>query len=294
MSCPICGEARFWTIPAQHDARVEAWRAEAGDTAAREWRLCRRCGNAYPSAPPDLRVLARIWEANRTADDPDRAAALWAERRRIARLGGERALRVYAPLAPRQPGRFLDIGCGLGLTVRAFADAGWQALGVDADPATKPFHEEFGIESRIGQVETLDLEGGWDIVHSAHAIYFITDPMGFLTRLRALLAPDGLLAITVADFMLSENPSPPHYAHSFFPTGRSMAYAIMRAGFRIVATTRIRGSIFLAARIGDAPPPSVSPALIRLGHLTRPWRYRLIGRPKAMLRGLAKRVLGRA
>lgn len=294
MSCPICGEARFWTIPGRADARVEAWRAEAGDTARREWRLCRRCGNAYPSSPPDLRVLARVWEANRTGDDPAKAAALWTERRRIARLGGERALGFYGPLAARRPGRFLDIGCGLGLTVRAFADAGWEALGIDADPATRPFHEEFGIASRIGQVETLDLEGGWDIVHCAHAIYFVTDPMGLLRRLRALLAPDGLLAITVADFLVSENAGGPHYAHSFYPTGRSTAYAITLAGFRIVATTRIRNSVFIAARIGEGAPPAVSPWLIRIGHLTQPLRYRLVGRPMASLRGLAKRLLGRA
>jgi len=294
MRCVICGHDRSWSIPSQHDPRVDAWRAEAGDRGAHEWRLCRRCGNAYPSAQPDLGILAKYWEANRTIDDPARAEAAWAERRRIARLGAERALAVYAPLAARSPGRFLDIGCGLGLTVRAFADAGWEALGVDADPATRRFHEELGIASRIGQVETAELDGGWDIVHSAHAIYFVTDPMGLLRRLRALLAPDGLLAITVADFMTSGNAAGPHYAHSFFPTGQSMAYAIAVAGFRVVGVTRIRGSVFIAARIGEGPKPPVSPWLIRLGHETLLVRHRLIGRPMAALRGLAKRLLGRA
>ncbi|WP_158639202.1 class I SAM-dependent methyltransferase [Elioraea rosea] len=238
-------------------------------------------------------MLARIWEANRTRDDPAKAAALWAERRRIARLGGERAVAFYGPLAAVRTGRFLDIGCGLGSTVRAFADAGWDALGVDADPATKPVHEEFGIASRIGQVETLDLEGGWDIVHSAHAIYFVTDPMAFLARARSVLRPDGLLAITIADVMAWDDSTEPAYVHTFFPTGQSMAYAITLAGFRVVATRRAKGSIHIAACIGAAPMPPVSPWMIRLGHVSRPLRYALVGRPMTILRRLAKKAIGR-
>lgn len=293
MSCPICGHDRSWPVPHRHEPEVDAWRAAAGDTAPALWRLCRRCGNAYPVVKQDLAVLARIWEGNRTRDDPAAAAALWVARRRIARLGGERALAFYAPLAPRRPGRFLDIGCGLGGTVRAFADAGWDALGVDADAATEPFHRELGIASRIGQVETIDLAGGWDIVHSAHAIYFVTDPMGFLGRARALLVPDGLLAITIADFMAWDDSTDPAYVHTFFPTGQSMAHAITRAGFRVVAMRRAKGSIHIAARIGEGALPPVSPWMIRLGHLTRGLRYGLVGRPMTRLRQVAKRVLGR-
>lgn len=293
MTCPICGEHRSWPIPSRHEPEVDRWRAEHGDTAPAGWRLCRRCGNGYPTAAQDLAVLARIWEANRTRDDAAAAPALWAERRRIARLGGERAVNFYLPLATTPQGRFLDIGCGLGGTVRAFADSGWDALGVDADAATEPFHRELGIASRIGQVETLDLDGGWDIVHSAHAIYFVTDPMGFLARTRALLSPDGLLAITIADFMAWDDATDPAYAHSFFPTGESMAYAITLAGFSVVGMRRAKGSIHIAARVGASPLPPVSPMMIRLGHLTRGARFTLVGRPMTRLRQLAKRMLGR-
>jgi SAM-dependent methyltransferase len=293
MTCPICGNAHWWPVPHRNEPEVDRWRAEAGDTAPAAWRLCRRCGTAYPTVTQDLAVLARIWDANRTRDDPTTAAAAWKERRRIARLGGERALAFYAPLAARRPGRFLDIGCGLGGTVRAFADAGWDALGVDADAATEPFHRELGIASWIGQVETMDLEGGWDVVHSAHAIYFVTDPMGFLARARALLQPDGLLAITIADFMAWDDRTEPAYVHTFFPTGQSMAYAITRAGFRVVAMRRAKGSIHIAARIGEGALPPVSPWLIRLGHLTRGLRHGLVGRPMTALRRAARRALGR-
>jgi SAM-dependent methyltransferase len=187
----------------------------------------------------------------------------------------------------------LDIGCGLGGTVRAFADAGWQAMGIDADPATEASHRSLGIASRIGQVEAMDLPGDWDMVHSAHAIYFVTDPMGFLARARALLAVDGLLAITVADFMAWDDRTDPAYVHTFFPTGRSMAYAITLAGFSVVAMRRAKGSIHIAARIGAGALPPVSPFLTWLGHETRVLRHAVVGRPLTLLRRVAKKALGR-
>ena len=60
----------------------------------------------------------------------------------VARSAG-RAQRAPSACSRRWPQiirrRFLDIGCGLGETVRIFADNGWDAEGVDADPSTAPF-----------------------------------------------------------------------------------------------------------------------------------------------------------
>jgi SAM-dependent methyltransferase len=293
MTCPICGHDRSWPVPHRNEPEVDAWRAAAGDTASAHWRLCRRCGNAFPAAKRDLRVLARIWEQNRTNDDPATVEAAWSERLRISRLGGERAVAFYEPLATRRPGRMLDIGCGLGGTVRAFVDAGWKALGIDADPSTESFHRNLGIGSRIGQVETMELPGGWDIVHSAHAIYFVTDPMSFLARARTLLASDGLLAITIADFMAWDDSTDPAYVHTFFPTGQSMAYAITLSGFQVVAVRRAKGSIHVAARIGHSEPPPVHPRLIRLGHATRGLRHAAVGGPLTWLRRVVKKAFAR-
>ena len=80
----------------------------------------------------------------------------WSYRRAISRAGASRSFRLFAPLAANHPGRFLDIACGLGETVRIFADNGWDAEGVDADPSTARFHRELGIRVRIGQFEQIE------------------------------------------------------------------------------------------------------------------------------------------
>lgn len=274
--CGFCGTMRAWTIP------------HAPGPVPQVWRLCAGCGNAWPDPPPDPAVLARIWQASRSQDPPERAAALAAERRRIAALGAARAVGFYAGLPARRPGRMIDIGCGQGATVRAFADAGWDALGVDADPTMAPFHAELGISSRIGQVEALDLPAECDLIHTAHAIYFVGDPAGFLRRMAGLLAEGGVLGVTIADMMAWHDTTRPAYAHTFFPTGESMARAIALAGFTVLATRRAHGSVMIAARRGDGPLPPVSPRLIRLAHQTRGVRNAVAGPAVALAQRLRR------
>ncbi len=295
MTCPICAGTASWPIRYQHDRQVDAWRAEGGDRATYDWQLCRRCGNAYPSRQPDRHVLRRIWAVNRTVDgsDPNAVTKAWNHRRAISRAGAERSYRMFAPLVSGR-GRFLDIACGLGETVRMFEQHGWQAEGIDADPATATIHHELGIRTRVGQFEDMEIVGGYRIIHIAHAIYFITEPLAFMRKIRDRLSPDGLFCVVVADFMANADPGLPSYAHSFFPTGASMRYALAVAGFETVMSKTHSGSIYLAARpASDAALPVVSTSTIRLGYLTKRLRYAAIGRPYLALRQWAKRVLGR-
>jgi len=295
MSCPICNEQRFWPLPFNDNPVVARWRAEAGRTDY-GWRLCQRCANAYPTQQPDLAVLQQVWATNRTDEclSPEAREQAWSYRRRVSRIGAARSFRLFAPLAARPKGRFLDIGCGLGDTVKVFADHGWDAEGIDADPTTAPFHREFAIKARIGQIEQLAVDGNYDIIHIAHAIYFVTDPMNFIRAVRERLAPDGVFCVVLADFMANADGSLSSSGHTFYPTGASMRYALAIAGFETVMSKHLSGSIYLAARRADAPKlPAVHPAATLLLHRTKPLRYAVIGRPYLALRRLAARLLGR-
>lgn len=290
-SCPICGEHTSWRIP------FNAGLGTASDGAGEgsyEWRLCRRCGNGYPTQQPDLAKLSAIWaESRRDAEaSAEEERARWLYRRRVSRIVAERAYALYAPLVPRA-GRFLDIACGLGEAVRVFAERGWDAEGIDADPTMKPLHEEFGIRSRIGQFESVGLEGAYDLIHIAHAIYFITDPMAFLTRVKERLAPNGIFCVVLANFMAANDPGLPSYAHSFFPTGRSMQYALAVAGFETMFRRRVGGSIFIAAKPKESVRlPGVLPALIYVGYRSKRLRFALMGRPYLAFARTAKWLLG--
>ncbi len=297
MTCPICEHQESWAIAAVQDPQVEQLRAEKGHDTEHDWRLCQRCGNAYPRHPPNLHVLQKLWALNRIDSDstPNQRDKIWAYRRAIARVGGQRSYRLFAPLARKTAGRFLDIACGLGETVRAFAVHGWNAEGIDADPSTALIHSEIGIQAQIGQFEELKLATGYDIIHISHAIYFITKPMRFMRIVREKLAPNGLFCIVLADFLANSDHALPGYVHSFFPTRLSMRYALALAGFEVVLCRRLSGSIFIAARAARKPAmPFVWPRGILLLYRTKTMRYILLGRPYVLLRRTVKRLIGRS
>ena len=294
MNCPICGENWAWPLAHRHDAKAEALRRQVGDAEDYSWRLCRRCANAYPSRPPRSDVLDGIWRSSRNIEKfgvAVDAGAVWAERVRASRLWASRSYSMLAPSRVGSPGRFLDIACGLGDTVKLFQDHGWKAFGIDVDASTKSFHERLGIETSIGRIEDIGMDGKFDIIHIAHAIYFVSDVMSFLRNIRAHLAPGGIFAVWISDFLAATDPAYPSYVHTFYPTKSSMRYALALADF-IPSPPRSRsGSILITARPGRTLLPRVQPGLIRTAYQSKPLRYRLFGRPYLFMRQIAKQVV---
>ncbi len=290
MGCLICGSDHLEPIPFDRIGSVDEVLQRRGLSASYGWRLCMRCGNASPSSPPDLGALEEIWQSNRRT--PGDQAAQWAHRRRIAEIGAQRSWDVFAELH-EGPGRFLDIACGLGMTVKLFQDMGWAAEGSDIDATMKPFHEELGISTRIGPVEKEAWDAPFDLIQIAYAIYFITDPKAYLAGLRRLLKPGGHLAIVIADHLAYTSVGGPNYAHTFIPTAKSLEYLLSLAGYETVLTHRIKDTTFVAARVGTSTPRAVNTRAILRGHRTRPIRWRLFGANRARLRALVARLTGR-
>jgi len=296
MHCPICDGGDYWLIPFALDPKIERWRHEEGVEGTYEWRLCRRCGNPYPSHQPHLRVLQKVWLEHKSTPGltVDELKHAWAKRRSAARAIAARSFKIFAPLDGNSGRRFLDIACGFGETVKKFGDHGWDAEGIDADSSIAQLHREIGIRVRHGQIEEMDLGAGYQIIHIAHAIYFITNPMRFLSEVRKRLAADGVFCVVLSDFFTHHDPSLPSYAHTFFPSAASMRYALALAGFETIVCKKLSGSIYITARPEAAPTtPFVSPAWTRFLLRTKPLRYALIGGPYLAMRRAAKFLIGR-
>jgi SAM-dependent methyltransferase len=100
-------------------------------------------------------------------------------------------------------GRFLDIGCGEGWLLAAAERGGYAVQGVDfSEAALTRFHPQFLGRAQFGDAfELLDglIEAGETVQVCAmeHVLEHVADPEGLLARLPRLLAPGGVLAITV-------------------------------------------------------------------------------------------------
>lgn len=118
---------------------------------------------------------------------------------RIAQKAGQ----ARGLLSNDQPGNLLDVGCGEGFVLKFFERIGWQVQGIDysragvqqVNPAYAD-HVEQGdvfelLEYRIASKKQ------YDLVWLGNVLEHVLDPVSLLQSLRRLVAPDGLLVVTV-------------------------------------------------------------------------------------------------
>ena len=102
--------------------------------------------------------------------------------------------RVIQLLAERPSGHFLDYGCGRGLLLEGALDAGWQASGVEFDPAVASL-----VASRTGCTIVSEAEvdelppGEVDVLHLGDVLEHLTDLDHDFPRILRLVRPGGLL-----------------------------------------------------------------------------------------------------
>jgi SAM-dependent methyltransferase len=100
-------------------------------------------------------------------------------------------------------GRLLEIGCGEGWFLKAALGAGYDARGLEfSDYGLKRFHPELADRVEFGDAfEALDRRIGEgaqaEVCVMEHVLEHVLDPQALLARLPAILAPGGVVAITV-------------------------------------------------------------------------------------------------
>lgn len=101
-------------------------------------------------------------------------------------------------LASAPKGKFIDVGCGEGLTVEWAKQLGWDAMGVEIDPAAvaaarrKNLHVIEGTYAALSSFPTQ-----FDCIVCAHVLEHVHAPLELLQMLRNALAPGGILLLTL-------------------------------------------------------------------------------------------------
>lgn len=101
----------------------------------------------------------------------------------------------------RRPRRVLDVGCGNGSLLRALGAHWPDAQLMGCDPSRESIAQGFGDGLRLwtGTASNLPGDVSADLVIAVNVIEHTIDPSAFLTALRAVLQPDGLLVIVCPD-----------------------------------------------------------------------------------------------
>jgi SAM-dependent methyltransferase len=95
--------------------------------------------------------------------------------------------------------KFLDIGCGPGLGVRAAADLGWEAVGIDIDSELVCLgQEKLGVDVRCSDlIESRFLAGQFNFIQFMTVLQLLPNPLDALVEAKRLLAPGGVVLIVL-------------------------------------------------------------------------------------------------
>lgn len=153
----------------------------------------------------------------------------------------ERRLRRIGP--PAGGRRLCDLGCGDGQFLALAKQRGWDASGVEMNPAAAERAEERGATIYRGLVE--EVRGvpaaSFDLVTAWDSIEHTPDPIAFLCRARDLLRADGLLAVTTLNVdsavarAFRDRWSMYVEDHFTYWSGRALTAALERAGFAVTS-----------------------------------------------------------
>jgi trans-aconitate methyltransferase len=100
---------------------------------------------------------------------------------------------LAALLDPQSGERILDLGCGTGHLTRVIADAGAEAVGLDASPemVERARREHPGLAFVEADARTFAFEPAFDAIFSNAALHWIGEPEAVAARVAAHLRPGG-------------------------------------------------------------------------------------------------------
>jgi len=178
IDCPICGGRQFETLFVKsHESFVR----------------CTGCTLTLINPPPEQTKSAATYDRDyslgyiRKADKKLRRCRNWV--RRLQRRFGV-------------SGRWLDVGCSAGFVMKAAADAGFEAYGVEVEPAAVDYAREVLKlpNVRCGTLEAQAYEdAAFDVISLYDVIEHVPDLNRLVAELHRILATRGLVEIRTPD-----------------------------------------------------------------------------------------------
>ena len=179
--CPLCDASAGTRIYTEHEV--------IGITG------CANCGLIYTS--PRLKEPERVYWGD--------SELYYAEARLIFEgrathhrdpnyLAEIRRIERYKPT-----GRFLDVGCNMGMLLRLARERGWDVTGVEPSPSLARLAQRWGFPVFNCFLNELprDQTGSFDVVALSDVFEHIPRPLEFLNDARRLLKHNGILYIKV-------------------------------------------------------------------------------------------------
>ncbi|HKI02422.1 MAG TPA: class I SAM-dependent methyltransferase [Thermoanaerobaculia bacterium] len=102
------------------------------------------------------------------------------------------------PFVPAGAREVLEVGCGRGVTGRLLQETlGCRVTGVELNPVVAREAARHLHAVIQGDVQTVAIEGGYDVVLALEVVEHLVEAEGFLARIKQLLAPGGRAILSI-------------------------------------------------------------------------------------------------
>ena len=181
VACPLCASEERRCIYTEH-----------GAIGISE---CLKCGLIYTC--PRFRAPEQIYWGD--ADNYYEEARLIFEGKATHHRDHNYLSEIKAIERFKKGGKFLDVGCNMGMLLRLARQRGWDVVGVEPSPSLSSLAKKHGFPVHNCFLNELpeELKGSFDVVAFSDVFEHITEPQEFLKDAVRYLKPDGVLYVKV-------------------------------------------------------------------------------------------------
>jgi len=181
--------------------------ATIGDETVFDLAECESCRTRYLAPLPSAEQLKTFYEPQYYGSD-------WYKQRGLGKALAQ------LDLAKREPGNFLDVGCGLGFFIDGVrSHCKWHVFGVELAGAAVEFaRTKLGLEVSQGEFSELEYpDAFFDYIQLHNVLEHVRDPMKLLKECRRILKPSGALHLRVPNGTIDSRDLLRFYRHSGVP-----------------------------------------------------------------------------
>lgn len=187
VACPFCNSTRARSLE------------RFGYEHRYQYVRCEDCGLAYQNPRPAYTqdFVETAYEVYTTSVEAFQKDQELTAQGKIVYDEYSHIISEIASLTGRR-GRLLEIGCNTGFFCKVAKDRGWYPVGVEISKTMAELaHRTHGIETRAGDWMGMDYGQPFDAIYCSHVIEHIPNPREWMTRFRQVLAPGGVVCLSV-------------------------------------------------------------------------------------------------
>lgn len=197
--------------------------------------ICRQCGLVSHEQIPSESELEHYYAEEYRSDYHGEYSPSPHRVLRAHRVGQQLLEDLADELRPDD--HVIEIGAGIGGTVRAFQDAGFQSSGIEPGKGFCEFaNQRMGVKVSQQSLSEMDPVPNYDLVLLVHVIEHLRSPREAISQIRAILRSGGLLYVECPD--LAQTHAAPsrlfHYAHIYNFVHETLQSLCESCGFQLV------------------------------------------------------------